>query len=375
MMRKILISLCLMLSVQLTQAQLLRVIEQNKLYQTLLDTSSKNKKILTFALPYATYDPETSFAFGFNLSLVFKTDSVLTRSSSINFNIGYSLKKQFSFLLSHIIFSKKEEWLFIGRANYLDFPLTIYQTGNRTPWESEEMILSNGFLFYQKILKKLHKGLFLGLQYRSYNLQNINSINQNSWLIQTKPLGYAGFKLRGLGANVKIDTRNNTQTTTNGIYLDISTYFYSKKWQSQFESETFDIDFRAFTQPFRHKKTVWAFWIYNSFSKGNVVWAELPHNGVLGTTRGYVKGRYRSDYFLAYETELRMPLWWRFWGITFAGISTVSENKVFPQKWNPSAGIGIRFLLKNTEQIFTGADFAWGADKNKGIYLRLGQAF
>ncbi len=374
-MHKFTVILLLIIYSLSTKAQLVKVIEQNKLYKTLLDTSAKDKKVLKFALPYASYDPETSLAFGFNLNLVFKTDSINTRSSNVYFNIGYSFKKQFTFLLSHSVFSKNEKWLFIGRASYLDFSVNIYQIGNRTPAESAELIESNGFLFYQKILKKLRKGLFLGLQYRYHTLQNIYTSNDLGWFNTAKPLGYNNFKISGLGVNLKIDTRNNTQTTTQGIYFDVSSYFYSKHLGSEFEFNTLDLDFRVFTQPFGQSKAVWAFWVYNSFSSGEVIWKELPQTGVYGTTRGYVKGRYRSDYFQAYETEVRMPLWWRFWAVSFAGISSVSSKKEFPKKWNPNVGIGLRFLLKNTEQIFTGIDYAWGIEKNRGIYIRLGQAF
>jgi len=358
-----------------SNAQFFSALEQNKIYKTFLDTSSKNKRVLKFLLPYFTLDPQTSVAFGFNMNFIFKTDTLNSRASNVYFNSSYSLKKQLSLLITHTVFSKNENWLFKGRINYLDFPLTVYQIGNRTQPESAEIIYSQGFLWYQKILRTIAPSVFLGLQYRIYFMQNIHSQYSTAWFETTKPLGYSDFLISGLGLNLRFDNRNNTQTTTKGLFLDVSLYDYQKSWGSEYNFGTLDVDFRYFRPLFKNKKPIWAFWSYQSYSYGQVVWQELPQTGLFGTTRGYVKGRYRDDYFLAFENELRFPLFWRFWGVSFLGISTVQKNKVFPKKWNPSGGLGLRFLLKNKEQIFTGIDFAWGVQQNKGIYMRLGQAF
>jgi len=357
------------------KAQLKEKLNQTKLFTQILDTSSHNRRIVFFPSPFISLSPETSWAFGLNVNSVFKLDTLSSHYSSIYVSTGYSLKKQFTTLLSHSIFLKNDGWFLKGRISYLDFPLMIYEIGNRSLKEDGEKIFSNGFLTYQKVLRKIAPKTYLGLQYRFYRLIEVKALNEAGWFMDYQPKGYDGFSLSGLGFNFHVDTRNNTHAPHKGVFFDVSYYNYNERIKSSHSFTTLDFDLRIFTRPFTGKSTILAFWIYNSFSQGDVVWSELPQTGVYGSTRGYMKGRYRDDYFLAYEMELRTPLWWRFWGVGFAGISTVAKNGKKPEFWNPSGGLGLRFLLKNKEQLYTGVDFAWGVDRNKGIYARLGQAF
>jgi hypothetical protein len=107
-------------------------------------------------------------------------------------------------------------------------------------------------------------------------------------------------------------------------------------------------------------------------SGGDVPFNELGQHDL----RGYERGRYRDEVHVAGEVELRRPLFWRFSGVTYAGLGQVAPELGELDDHNLlwSAGFGLRFQLTRESQLNYRSDVAWGRDGFE-FYFSLGEEF
>jgi outer membrane translocation and assembly module TamA len=92
--------------------------------------------------------------------------------------------------------------------------------------------------------------------------------------------------------------------------------------------------------------------------------------------RGMLEGRYRDDLFIGGQAEYRFPLWWRFGGVTFAGLGRVAGafEELDLTGLKHSVGAGLRFAVKPDERINLRFDAAT-ADGAFNLYFGIGEAF
>jgi hypothetical protein len=92
--------------------------------------------------------------------------------------------------------------------------------------------------------------------------------------------------------------------------------------------------------------------------------------------RGISEGRYRDNDMAVFQGEYRMPIYWRFGLVGFAGIGevagVVNEFNLSSIKWN--AGAGIRFIVSEDEHVVVRLDYGFGNDSSE-LYLFVNEAF
>jgi outer membrane translocation and assembly module TamA len=78
----------------------------------------------------------------------------------------------------------------------------------------------------------------------------------------------------------------------------------------------------------------------------------------------------------AFQSEYRLPLWWRFGMVGFVGIGNVhpSLDDMSFSKSKYSAGFGIRYFLVPKEGINIRLDIAFG-EESSSVYLYFLEAF
>lgn len=93
--------------------------------------------------------------------------------------------------------------------------------------------------------------------------------------------------------------------------------------------------------------------------------------------RGYFYGRFRDNEMITGQAELRYPLWHRFRGVVFAGAGSVAPamDKFTWRGFNPSVGLGLRYIFDVRENIVLRMDFGFGENGNSGLYIMINQAF
>ena len=86
--------------------------------------------------------------------------------------------------------------------------------------------------------------------------------------------------------------------------------------------------------------------------------------------RGYYLGRYRDKILMTFQAEYRIPAWWRFGLVGFAGVGDVASKfaKFKLADFKYSVGAGLRFLLDPKEGTCLRADFGFGKGTS-GFYF------
>jgi len=93
--------------------------------------------------------------------------------------------------------------------------------------------------------------------------------------------------------------------------------------------------------------------------------------------RGYYKGRYRDKNMITFQGEYRVPVYWRFGAVGFAGVGDVADDVTAFRldQFKYSLGFGFRFMFDPRERINARIDFGFGKGDNAGIYAMVLEAF
>ncbi len=109
---------------------------------------------------------------------------------------------------------------------------------------------------------------------------------------------------------------------------------------------------------------------------GNVPFMALPMFGSDNTMRGYYAGRFRDKSLCVLQAEYRLPFFWKFGLVGFAGVGRVAPSlgRLALSGLKPSAGWGLRFKV-TPEGANLRLDFGYGMNGSSGMYLTAGEAF
>ncbi|MVM36951.1 hypothetical protein GO730_03500 [Spirosoma sp. HMF3257] len=135
-------------------------------YRTLLiaDTAKEvHHKFQLIPLPVIFYTPETKIAYGVLGVCLFRTDST-ARTSNVDFAIIHTQNAQTVIEPTYTIFTKQEKYLIRGMLLYTKFPELYYGIGPGTADSQEELISYKSLRAYNRFLRKLKPGWFVGIQ-------------------------------------------------------------------------------------------------------------------------------------------------------------------------------------------------------------------
>jgi outer membrane protein assembly factor BamA len=107
---------------------------------------------------------------------------------------------------------------------------------------------------------------------------------------------------------------------------------------------------------------VLAYQIYANVITGHPPFYKMSLFGGSNIMRGYYEGRYRDRDMLAFQAEYRLPVWWRFGIVGFAGYGDVahrlSDFRIKDFKY--SIGYGIRFGIDQQNRLNIRLDIGYG---------------
>ncbi|MBQ5925871.1 MAG: hypothetical protein IIX03_04080, partial [Paludibacteraceae bacterium] len=185
------------------------------------------------ALPYPSYSPETSWQFGITGVWYFHTSKQSTQFSDLNFDMGYTLNRQWYVNAnSRIYFNTSTRWyldaylsakhypdLFFGTTNNID---SVYNPALR--YTSNFIDLQARPSFY--ISKHWLAGANIRLRYENSTQSTeyrVQSTDDNSHLIpQHSLLTHNGFGeniFLGIGGAISYDTRSNNYYPLHGLFF------------------------------------------------------------------------------------------------------------------------------------------------------------
>lgn len=320
-------------------------------------SSQKDSNII--GAPVIFYTPETNLALGVAGSLAFNLgEELATHPSTISSIFYFTLNKQMvGNLLSDFYFSNNRIYM-SNFIEYKKFPNKFYGIGNDTKPEDENMYDLNSWEFLHTSQLLIFKNCYLGPAFRYYSWET-SGFNISPYNYPKPLLGLHRGVAFGFGLNLVYDSRNVIFTPNQGYYLKIQTLFYHTQWGSEFTFSNYKVDFRKYLKI--QKKHILALRIYLEGTSGDVPFLCLPQLGGSRLMRGYYTGRFRDKLLYVFQTEYRLPLFWRIGVVIFAALGDVvpRPGNLLISNLKYSFGIGIRYLF----------------NKDKGLTLRLDQGF
>ncbi len=342
------------------------------------DTTDVSKpRFMTY--PTIAYSPETSLEIGFNSLYVYyaKRDTT-NRLSEINAFTFVTLENQYGVLLDHAMYSHEDKYFFLGKIRLQSFPLLYYGIGANTPKEYQARVDANQIWIKERVLRKLRKNLFLGLELDFQRLSQVDFVKNDEFESIELPLGYQGFTNFGIGTGIVYDNRHNVLNVRDGFFSEVGFLHYSPVF-SDFEFTSFFSDTRIY-RPIG-QRNVFAAQLLGQFNTGNIPFNQLALMGGETMMRGYYTGRFRDNNQIAAQTEFRflpLPLGFskRIGASVFGSVATVfptmREISVKNLVW--AGGAGLRFLLFPKKDIYARLDLGV-TPEGTGFYIYLGEAF
>lgn len=346
---------------------------------TLLNDTSDIQRPQFLIYPTVAYAPETSWEFGLSSVFVFYANRDTTnRLSEVNAFTFITLEQQYGLWLDHALYSQDNRWFSLGRLRFQSFPLLYFGIGMDSPEQHIAQVNANLVQIKERVLRKISKGLYSGLEVDYQNLSSVHFISHAEEL-ETYPRGGNGSANLGLGTGILYDTRHNILNVRHGFFSELAVLHYDRNWGSDYTFTSLISDTRVYKSV--NQRDVLAFQLLGQFNTGAVPFNQLAMLGGETMMRGYYSGRYRDNNQIAFQAEyrflpLRLPFTKRLGAALFAGTASVfdraSELNVNKFVW--SAGGGLRFLLFPKKDIFTRLDVAF-TEEGTGFYIFIGEAF
>lgn len=327
--------------------------------------------------PTLGYAPETRFEFGASALALFyaKRDHINNRLSEVNLFTFITLERQYGVWLDHAIYGDRDKWFFLGRIRVQRFPLLYYGIGPDTDGENPSLIDANYLLIRERILRKVRKNLFLGLE---TDLQRLGQpVFEPEPVIA--PLGADGSTNLGLGLGLVYDDRHNVLNVRKGRFAEIAFLRYHPNWGSAYNFSSLTFEGRLF-EPMRFDESqVLAAQVLGVFTGGNPPFNQLALLGGEQLMRGYYLGRYRDRQYLAAQVEYRFlpfPFSKRLGGAAFLSVGGVAPRiqDFALSNFQPTGGVGLRYLIFPSKDIYVRFDVGFTRE-GPGFYFFTGESF
>lgn len=330
--------------------------------------------------PTVGFAPETSWEFGFStLYVYYAKRDIKNRLSEISAFTFFTLENQYGIWLDHALYSDRDKWFFLGRARFQSFPLLYYGIGPGSPVEPLAQVDANYLLLRERVLRKLRRNLFLGLEVDFQKLSRVDFVPQENEENLTLPTGANGSANLGLGLGLVYDNRHNVLNVRDGFFSELAFLRYDPAWGSEFAFSSLISDTRYYwSMP--NQRDVIATQLFAQFTgAGETPFNQLALMGGESLMRGYYLGRFRDDHLLASQIEYRLLPFsfserWGAAAFLAAGQVFSNQNPLAINRTLLTAGAGLRFLLFPQKDIYTRLDFAVTRD-GTGVYFFIGEAF
>lgn len=184
--------------------------------------------------PTVAYAPETTWEIGLSSLYVFyaKRD-IENRLSEISGFTFFTLENQYGLWFDHAIYTNQDQYFFLGKLRFQSFPLLYHGIGNDTPEDYTALVNAKQVLIKERVLKKVKKNLFLGLEVEYQSLSSVDFVLENDTPETFQfPRGNTGSNNLGLGAGIVQDNRHNVLNVRDGFYSELAFLHSNTIWGS-----------------------------------------------------------------------------------------------------------------------------------------------
>ena len=337
------------------------------------------------ALPYPSYSPETSWQFGITGVWYFHTSKQCQQFSDLNFDMGYTLNRQWYINAnSRIYFNTKTRWfidtylsakhypdLFFGTTNNIDsvYNPAIRYTANFIDLQARPSFYITTHWLAGANIRLRYENSQLNTtepqtaQYcppvlggRAQRAEGVNNSQQST--VNSQQLTQNGFGenfFLGLGANISYDTRSNNYYPLHGLFFKTTITYYQQipfgRQQSTVNGQQncgsfltpnssflIQIDLRHYIPLYKELILAWNFRSECAVG-GDVPFQLLPTIGGQDLVRGIRQNKFKDNTLFALQAELRIPIWRFLKGAVFGSVGDVYNYNHW-QWTTPKIGYG-----------------------------------
>jgi hypothetical protein len=306
-------------------------------------------------IPVVNYSPESTWEFGAAAQGYFRHPNQ-ERTSILQLDGTYSLNHQWYInAQGNLYFGSSPyhpNWQLQFRAGYSNRPATYYGTFNDSHFANEGNT-GTGIL---------RRGTPYELQRGYLNVQAPLYIGQHFALGPMTDMPVAHFAIKdlyttptplvqiGVGAVAQYDTRDNVFYPTRGIFFKASA---AAAWTNKIDipegqqatiNGLLAADLRQYISLPHNLVIAWQlkgqFMLSNNFISHLTLYPMLPRLGGQDGLRGINSDMFRDDIMMAFQAELRIPIWSIFRATVFAGVGDVYDF----HNWHwaiPKVGYGL----------------------------------
>ncbi|MHA4893436.1 polymerase [Pedobacter sp. PWIIR3] len=360
------------------------VFGQKKLIERYLsDKTDSSRRASFMPVPVFRYSQEIGIEFG--LGALFSTyldrADLTNRSSNFSTVLSVSTKGQYNVSLKSDIWSKKNEYHYIGEARFKRMPFDFFGIGNSTAEADKDRLVQGSVKLVFEAEKMLAKHTYTGISLGFENYHFDDDVVGGIFTTDQTLLHKIGGSVIYAGISQSYDTRNSNNYTTKG-FMGRVTYQYAPDFYGgeNFTGSLIKANVRNFW-PLSRKFVLGVNALFHSIQGKNTPFYLLPQLGNDEMMRGYYTGRFRDKNLLAGQAELRYRYNNRFGLAAFAGRGQVFANGGLAVKnFKPSYGAGGRYFFDPEKGLSVRVDYGIGEKRvnekrQTGFYISLAEAF
>ena len=307
-----------------------------------------------------------------------------SRVSTIVASTSYTQNKQFSIPVQSSIWSKNNEYNFVGDYRFYKFPQSTFGLGSSSKMRNEDPMDYNFVRFYETVLRHLGGNFYAGLGYMfdtHYNITEKGNINGgiSDYALYGKT---ARSIASGFAFNTFYDSRDNAINPSKGAYISLLYRVSPSGLGSSSTWTSLTVDARKYIKFPASSENILALWSYDwIILNGRPQYMDLPSiswDANSATGRGYIQGRFRGAQMVYGEAEYRFRILANglLSGVVFANVESFSAQQgTRLQAIQPGYGPGLRVSINKLSKTNITIDYGFGTQGSRGLFIDVGEAF
>ena len=307
-----------------------------------------------------------------------------SRISTIVASTDYTQNKQFTVPIQTSIWTKDNEYNFIGDYRFYKYPQSTYGLGSSASIKNDDPMDYSFFQFYETAQRHVAGNWYTGIGYLFDDHWNISHQGPKN----NAPSDYAAYHPRehtistGPTITALYDSRDNSINPSKGWFGNFQFRTSFKSFGSTYDWQSMIIDIRKYVRFPAGSANVLAFWTYEWLVLGGKApYLDLPSTSWdpnSATGRGYIQGRYRGAQMIYGEVEYRYRLTsdGLLGGVFFMNAQSLSARQhTNLQTVQPAFGPGLRVKLNKVSKTNIAIDYGFGSQGSRGLFIDVGEIF
>jgi outer membrane protein assembly factor BamA len=325
------------------------------------------------AFPVIASSPETGLMLGGMLFYFFPVEEPRKQASSIDMFVFGTTKGQYMLQVAPNIFFDDGRYRLNAMVSRSLWQANYYGIGPDSPDVAEKY--KSSLLQSSLTLERRFNDVFVLDLLGVYDKSRITL--QSGGMLETgNAPGSTDGTYYGMGVEGGYDTRDNTNSPTEGVVARYRYLNYSTGLGSDLAFSQQNWDFRYYRKTEWVKDSVLALAVTVRRAYGDVPFRYLSSPDGTLILRCIENGRYRDNDMLALQSELRAPIHNRFSGTVFAEAAKVAPTfgAMGDSRTLTSVGVGIRYALNPSQRFNIRGDVAW-VDHGVEMIINVREAF